>query len=196
MRPVEGDALRVPGRGEGRRPVPARRSAVTVTRRTPKSARACGDHQGTSVRGGVIATTGRGTSTTAARRRIGPLEDLVETGQGLLRTAGAHECAGEARHVADRGVPACLGRGVARVQQRDEAGQGADVLVVVAHDGGQWLRRPAPQEPEVAPGDLPAIDVVMALDAEERALDRLQASVVHPVPEQAPDDGQQIDIPS
>ena len=99
-------------------------------------------------------------------RGVGPSEGLLEAGQGLLRTPGSDEGPGEAGQVPDRGAPARRGaRRSRRRAGRSAAGQRPDVLVVVADDGGQRLGRPAAQEAEVAPRDLPAVDVVVALDA-------------------------------
>ena len=89
-----------------------------------------------------------------------------------------------------RGRPDRRGRGRGRQQPTERP----DVLVVVPDHGREGLGRAAAQEPEVPPGDLPAVDVVVALDAEEHPLDRAQAGVVHPVTEQAAHGREEIQV--
>ena len=63
-----------------------------------------------------------------------------------------------------------------------------DVLVVVADDRRQRLRRAAAQEPEVPARDLPPVDVVVALHPEQHPLDRPEPRIVHAVAEEPPDE--------
>ena len=76
----------------------------------------------------------------------------------------------------------------------EESGQRSDVLVVVTDDLDQLVRHPAPQEPQVASGDLRAVDVADPVEPEELCLGGPQPGVVHPVPEQSPDDRQQVEV--
>ncbi len=72
--------------------------------------------------------------------------------------------------------------------------QRADVLVVVAHHVDERSDGPAPQEPEIARRDLPAIDIPMALHPEQARLGGAQASVVEAVAEQPAHDRQEIEV--
>ena len=56
------------------------------------------------------------------------------------------------------------------------------------------MSRAATQEAQIALWDLPAIDIVMALHVEQFELDRAQTRIGHPVPKEAPDDGQQVEV--
>ena len=69
------------------------------------------------------------------------------------------------------------------------------VLLVVDHDAGERVDRPAAQHVEVDRRDLPALDVADAADAQQLALDGAQPRVVHPVLEHAPDERQQVEVP-
>ena len=70
----------------------------------------------------------------------------------------------------------------------------ADVLVVVADDLGQLGGRRPARKREVAAGDLPAVDVADPLHPEELGLGGPQPGIGHPVPEEAADDRQQVEV--
>ena len=68
------------------------------------------------------------------------------------------------------------------------------VVVVVAQDVPERRRRTPAQEVEVAPGDLPAVDVLGPGQAQHLALDRPETSVGHAMPEDTPDEGQKVQV--
>src|SRR6185503_3898331 len=70
----------------------------------------------------------------------------------------------------------------------------ADVLAVVPNHLDQRFDEPDPEEIEIATRDLPALDVLVALDAEQLGLDRLQASIRHPMPKDASDERQRVEV--
>ncbi len=127
-------------------------------------------------------------------RLVAPAQDFVEAGQRVVQAPRAHERPGQPGHVTDRGSAPPLVRGVARIEQRDESGEGADVLVVVADHGRQGSRRPAAQEAEVAPGISQPSTSSCRSTPEQRLFDRPQPRIVHPVPEQPADDRQQVEV--
>jgi hypothetical protein len=121
-------------------------------------------------------------------------EGRVQAGDRLVEPVRSPEGPGQPGQ-----VPAVGTRPHCRVAEPllevdEEAAQRADVLVVVAHDGRKRLGRSAAEEAEVAPRDLPAVDVVMSDDAEQRPFDGRQAGVVHPVAEQPAHDRQEVEV--
>jgi hypothetical protein len=68
----------------------------------------------------------------------------------------------------------------------EEASEGSHVLLVVDDDRSERVGAPAPEEVEVAAGDLPAADVVDPANAEELPLDRGEPVAPRRTPEQAP----------
>ena len=160
-----------------------------------------GDHRSPPV--GVATTTGRrrvagaataddGVGTTVRHDR--PVRGRLEALERLVEPVLAGERAGETREVARWRLDP-LGRvAVAVGEMSEEPGERPDVLVVVAGDLGERLRRPAAQELVIATGDLPALDVADPMQAEELGLRGPQARVGHPVAEQAPDDRQQVEV--
>ena len=85
--------------------------------------------------------------------------------------------------------------GVAGVEVGEEPRERDHVLGVVAQDGRERAGRPAAHEVEVAARGSPSRPTSpCALDAEQLALDGGEAGVAEPVAEQAPDDGQQVEM--
>ena len=104
------------------------------------------------------------------------------------------ERAGKPGQVADRSH-APLGLGPeSGFRVREEPGQRANVLVVVADDLGERPGGSSAQELEVASGDLRAVEVATAMEAEELGLDGLEPGVGQSVAEDAPDERQQVEV--
>ncbi len=146
-----------PGRA---RPVARPRSRRRPPSGASSTVRGHGSAAARRSRPGPAATTTGPRSAAAASRPAGVgTSTAAATAAGASarsRTSSRHARASSGRRARTKAraspatspigaVPARLGRGVARVQQRDEAGQGPDVLVVVAHDGEPAARpaRPA-----------------------------------------------------
>lgn len=118
----------------------------------------------------------------------------VEAGERLGVSALPCECPRQAREVAGRDRRPARPIRVVPVEVGEEAGQRADVLVVVPDDIHELARLAVPEEAEIALGDLPAGDVGVPPDAEQGGLDRRETGVCEPVPEQTPDDRQEVEM--
>ena len=81
-----------------------------------------------------------------------------------------------------------------RFNERQQAGQGADILIVVADDLDEPRRLAVAQELQVPGRDLPARHIAVTAHAEQFGLGGLQLRVGHPVPEHSPDDRQKIQV--
>jgi hypothetical protein len=104
------------------------------------------------------------------------------------------EGAGEAGQVAWRRGPPAIAVGVLAIDVDEEAGKRPNVFVVVPDDVDQPARFTVAQEREVALRDLPAGNVGVPTHAQERRLDRREAGIDHSMPEQSPNDRQQIEV--
>jgi hypothetical protein len=110
-------------------------------------------------------------------------EGRVQAGDGLVEPMLPPEGPSEPGQVTARGMGSRRRVAESLIEVDEEAGERADVLVVMADDGRQGLSGPAAEEAEVPARDLPAVDVVVADETEQCPFDRRQASVVHPVAE-------------
>ena len=166
-----------------RRPVLATAEVRRAARRPPRGVVRDG-----VPRGGRRRRRGHGPRDRPVRSRIEAVERLVEP---VL----AGERAGEAGEVARwRLRPA-------RSDRRSRSARWASSQASDRTSSSLWRttsasgsRRPAAQELEVAARDLPALDVAVAVHAEQLGLDGPQARIGHPVAEHAPDDRQQVEV--
>ena len=155
-----------------------------------------------SRRGGVATTMARhvagdrGGCADRTRRRLvdGPLDGVLQAAQRLGEPPFAGERPGQPGQVTRGRGGSCRRVGEPRLEMGEEPAERADVLVVVPDDVGQRGGVAAAQELEVATGDLGAIDVTDAVEAEQLRLRRTQPRVAHPVAEQPPDDRQQVEV--
>jgi len=119
---------------------------------------------------------------------LGPIgQGRLQAGEGLVESPVASECPGEPGEIAAWRSPARRWIRVVGVDPAEEPGQRPHVLAVVANDVDEWLRRRPAQEVQEAAGDLPAVDVAVAMRPEQLGLDGSEARVGHPVAEDAPD---------
>ena len=176
-RPVRG---RPPKSGRASRRPPRRRR---IRRSAGRAARAVGH--------AVDGSAGAGSGGAASMRSRAD----VEAGERLRPGVARGRRPGPARRGRPAGaVAACLQVRVARVEEPEQAGQRPDVLVVVADDRRERLRRPAAQEVRGSAPGSPSRRRRRAGSRRAAPLDGPQPGVVHPVPEHAPDDGQQVEV--
>ena len=189
MRSVDRDPLLVPRSPEGLPTVPAdarrpwSRRATEVGAAAGRPPRLLGDwarHRCRRRRRWIEGRVGR--------------ERRIEAVDGLLEPSLAAKGTGEAGEVAAGRPGPCKRIAEAVLDVDQQPRERADVLVVVAHHCGQGLGGAAAQEPEIATGDLPAVDIVVPDDAEQHPLDGPEAGVVHPVTEQPAHDRQQVEV--
>lgn len=122
----------------------------------------------------------------------GSVDRDVEAIEGLAEPVLAGECAGQPRKVAGDGLRPSTGIAEPRLEKRQESGQRPHVLVVVADDIHEIVGGPAPKEPEIPAGDLPALEVTDPMHPQQRRLGGPQPGVLHPVPEQPADDWEKV----
>jgi hypothetical protein len=121
-------------------------------------------------------------------RRRRARQCVVEALERLLESSLPGEGSCEPAQVTVRRPLPRRGVGIPIVDMGEQSCQGDHILGVVASDRDEWQRRAATQEVEVASRDLPPVDVLVALDPEQRLLDRSQPGVEHSVPEHPPDE--------
>jgi len=92
-----------------------------------------------------------------------PSHGFIETSERIVWPAGTLIGPGEPGQITGRCRPAGIDRGIGPLQEGDQPGHRADVLVVVPDHGSQWMSRAATQEAQISLWDLPAVDIVMAL---------------------------------
>ena len=157
----------------------------------PKSAATLGDHHGSSRTAAVgrVGAAGRRCGVGRRARQRG-----VEAAERLVEPAYPGEGTGEAGEIARRRRPTGILGGVPRVEDGEQPRQRADVLVVVADDRRERLGRATTQEPEVAAGDLPALDVAVAVHPEQSRLHGSQPCVLEAMAEQPTDDREQVEM--
>lgn len=120
--------------------------------------------------------------------RFNAVESLGKTAMGGIRPTESGKVAGGCG-AADRRVAEVL------VNVAQEAGQGSNVLLVVANDPEEEGRVPVAEELEVARRDLPAGDVVMPTEAQEVLLRRLEPRIRQAMTKQTADHRQEVEVP-
>jgi hypothetical protein len=118
----------------------------------------------------------------------------LEACKGLLVPARARERSRQSGEVTCRGLGPALAVGVAAVDVDEQARERPDVLIVVPDHVEQRRRFPEPEELEVPRRDLPATDVRVPAQAKEHRFDGPESGVRHPVPEDATDERQQVQM--
>jgi hypothetical protein len=121
-------------------------------------------------------------------------ERRIEARKGIVEPSLASECPGEAGKIAARSSRSRGWVRVVGVDSDEQPGERPNVLAVVPDDVEQGIGRSTAEEVEEPPGDLPAIDVAVADASENLGLDGSKARVGHPMAEDAPDEGQQIEV--
>ena len=173
---------------------PSRRSppwtvATTTVRSPRRCARDVGPTTPRSGRSGVgPVSAGPTTPASSGLERVVSSRALRRGGRAGRTPGRAGQVAGRRDAAPRRGRRSRVRGGTEQPRQR------ADVLVVVADDVDERLGRAAAQEAEVAARDLPAVDVAVAVQAEQPGLGRPQPGVGQPVAEQPPDDRQQVEV--
>ena len=118
----------------------------------------------------------------------------IEARQGIVEPSLASECPGEAGKVAARSPRSRCWVRVVGVDSDEQPRERPNVLAVVPDDVEEGIGRSTAEEVEESPGDLPAIDVAVADASENLGLDGSKARIRHPMAEDAPDEGQEIEV--
>ena len=80
------------------------------------------------------------------------------------------------------------------IEMGEKSRERANVLVVVPDDLDEVRSGATPQEPEVAARDLPALDIADPAQAEQFRLRGAETGIRHAMPEEPPDDRQEIEV--
>src|SRR5204863_3780377 len=127
-------------------------------------------------------------------RRARTGERRLEAAERFVEATCPAEGSSETCQISDRLSPTVVRVGVIDVDPAQETGQRPDILTVVANDIDQRPGLAAPQEIEIEPRDLPAVDVLVADRSEELGLDRSQPRVGHPMAKDAAHERQQVEM--